>query len=93
MPSPAGMMSFCVDKNVESSDTGGIAKYETARWVSVVPYMLMIHTFVASACSRRQSRLVRTSPTKNAFWRQGIWRVACADSNCPMAGVRCVTVT
>lgn len=73
------MMSLRVFRNVASSDSGGIGKYETARCVSVVPNMLMIRQFCASCCKRVQSRFVRMSPTKNALRSEGIRLVACAE--------------
>ena len=93
MPLPTGIISFCIARNVGSCATGGMTKYDTARCVSVVPYMLMMRTFAASACRLRQSRFVKTLPAKKAFCRWGIWRVACAHRSWPMAWVRCVTVT
>jgi hypothetical protein len=46
---------------------------------------LMILTLEARDCRRKQSLLVRTSPTKKAFRRDGIDLVASVDSNCPIA--------
>lgn len=50
--------------------------------------MLIILTLAARDCKRRQSRLVRTSPTKNAFRNDGIALVASVDKSCPMAEER-----
>jgi hypothetical protein len=50
---------------------------------------------IAGPCAQRFHtllRLVKTSPTKNAFRSVGIWRVAWAERSWPMAGIRWVMV-